>query len=134
MTSKVFLFDEYGWLYCSDVSYDKDDTWHGWVVNGDWYLMYDTKLKGLFAFKDKSYAGSLVAETKTKAELTWVCDPDLKNIGRLNYNAIIQDAEERYKNGEPANYTIAVKEVDKEYELYLKLREKYDPYEDDIPF
>ena len=134
MASKVFLFDHHNWLYCSDVSYDDDNTWHGHVVNGAWYLMYDTRLNGFFAFKDKSHANSLVAETTRKATLTWACDANLKNIGRLNYADMIADAQSRYENGEPANYAIEPEKVDEEYELYLKLRDKYDPHEDDIAF
>lgn len=138
MASKVFLFGDNNWLYCSDVSYNNGN-WRGWVVNGNWHLMYDTKSKSLLACVDAAHANSLVAVTKARTELTWACDADLKNVGQYYYNEVIHDAQTRYKNGEPANYAIQPKEVqpkkvDEEYELYLKLRDKYDPFEDDIPF
>lgn len=121
MTGKVFLFGNNNWLYCSDVSYN-NGTWRGWVVNGNWHLMYDTKLKGLFACIDAAHANSLVAVTKSREELTWACDVNLKHVGRWYYNDVIQDAQTRYENGEPANYVIQPKKV--------KARDEYD----DIPF
>ena len=133
MVSKVFLFDEHNWLYCSEVRL-KDGVYTGWVENGAWHLVYDTKSNIL-----ESYHGSVDHRYRRKpvtswtGELTWMCYPQ-----RSWYNAVIADAEERYKSGEEANYSLeSVKKKtkeDKDYELYLKLRERFDPEEDEVPF
>jgi len=132
MPSKVFLFDEGGWLYCTDVTLE-DGTYHGWVENGAWHLMYDTKLEGWFACETRSHANSLVAVTKGKAKLCWACDPASVSGNRWDrYNEVIEDARFRYASGEPADFTIKPDPIDEEYELYLKLKAKYD--DDDIPY
>ena len=136
MTSKVFLFQNLYWQYCSDVKH-KNGIWTGWVENGYWFLYFDENTNIFKACFDARSVNDPVT-IWNGAELVWACDPDLINIKKSDYNGVIQDAETRYKNGEPANYESAVKQVakqvDKEYELYLKLREKYDPYENDIAF
>lgn len=102
MTSKVFLFDDNNWLYCSDVSF-KDGVWRGWVVNGAWHLMYDTDLEGWFACHSREAADSLVAVTKGRKKLTWACDP-FESL--FDYNSVIEDARKRYLSGEPADYEL----------------------------
>jgi hypothetical protein len=128
--SKVFLFNTEYWLYCTDVAF-VDDTWQGWVVNGAWYMEYDTKLGGLFVYKNKSDAASFFAVSTFKAELSWVGNiGDFDGQKRIDYNDVLEDAKVRYVNGEPADYDVTPEPVDEEYELYLRLRDKYD----DIPF
>lgn len=100
MTSKVFLFDNDQWLYCSAVTFE-DGVYHGWVENGAWHLMYDTELEGWFACHSRKAADSLVAVTKGRKKLVWACDPQ----GR-GYNDVINDARKRYTAGEPANYVL----------------------------
>ena len=107
MSYKVFLFENDDWLYCSDVTLE-DGVYHGWVVNGNWHLMYDTKLKGWFACHSRAAADSLVAVTKGYKELVWACDPDKG----FDYNDVINDARERYAAGEPANYELKPEPVD----------------------
>lgn len=102
MATKVFLFENDHWLYCSDVT-EEDGVYHGWVVNGAWHLMYDTKLEGWFACHSRKAADSLVAVTKGYKKLSWACDP-FKNL--FDYNSVITDARERYAAGEPANYEL----------------------------
>jgi hypothetical protein len=114
---KVFLFDDDNWLYCSDVTLE-DGIYHGWVVNGGWHLMYDTKLEGWFACHSRAAADSLVAVTKGRKKLTWACDP-FKSL--FDYNSVIGAARERYAAGESANYVL--KEV--VYE---------DEEDDEVPF
>lgn len=137
MVSKVFLFGEHSWLYCSDVRLN-DDVYTGWVENGNWYLVHDIKT-GL----SESYNGAgqklngIDPVTSWTSEITWMCYP--KGIG---YNEVIGNAKERYKAGEEADYSLeSVKKPtkkqtneDKDYELYLKLKERFDPQEDEIPF
>ena len=144
MVSKVFLFGEHSWLYCSDVRL-KDDVYTGWVENGAWHLVHDTKT-GLL----ESYQGAgekrngYKPVTSWTGELTWMCYP--KGTG---YNEVIGDAKERYEAGEEANYSLeSIKKQqkedkesirnrekeDKDYELYLKLRERFDPEKDEVAF
>jgi hypothetical protein len=133
VVSKVFLFGEHSWLYCSDVRL-KDGIYSGWVENGAWHLIYDTKTNLL-----ESHQGAgekrlgYKSVTSWTGELTWMCYP--QGIG---YNEIIENAKDRYKAGEKANYSLEpikkkTKE-DKDYDLYLKLREKFDPEYDEVPF
>ena len=117
MSYKVFLFDDDNWLYCSDVTLE-DGVYHGWVENGAWHLMYDTKLKGWFACESRDHADSLVAVTKGYKELTWACDP-FKTL--FDYNAVIADARERYAADEPADFE-------------LKPEPVYEPDDDEVPF
>jgi hypothetical protein len=101
MTSKVFLFGEHGWLYCSDVRL-KDGVYTGWVENGAWYLVHDTKT-GL----TESYRGAGEKRLRYKpvtswtGELIWICYPQ-----GTGYNEVIENAKERYKSGEEANYNL----------------------------
>lgn len=118
VVSKVFLFGEHGWLYCSDVRL-KDGVYTGWVENGAWYLVHDTKT-GL----TESYQGAgerrlgYKPVTSWTGELTWMCYP--QGIG---YNEVITNAEERYKAGEEANYSLEpIKKV------------KTDEYDDEVAF
>lgn len=117
MASKVFLFDNDHWLYCSDVTVE-DGVYHGWVVNGAWHLMYDTDLEGWLACHSREAADSLVVVTKGRKKLTWACDP-VKSL--FDYNSVIADARKRYAAGEPADYVL--KEV--VYE---------DEEDDEVPF
>ena len=133
MVSKVFLFGEHSWLYCSDVRL-KNDVYSGWVENGAWHLVYDTKSEMI-----ESYYGSVdhrygrKPAYSWKGNLTWICYP--KGTG---YNEVIEDAKERYEAGEEANYILeSIKKQqkeDKDYELYLKLRERFDPEKDEVAF
>ena len=69
--------------------------------------MYDTKLKGLFACHSREAADSLVAVTKSYANLIWACDP----IEALfSYDAVIAETKERYEAGEPANFELKQEE------------------------
>ena len=118
MVSKVFLFGEHGWLYCSDVRL-KDGVYTGWVENGAWYLVHDTKTKLL-----ESYGGveekrrGRAPVTSWTGELTWMCYPQ-----GLGYNEVITNAEERYKAGEEANYSLEpIKKT------------KTDEYDDEVAF
>ena len=118
MVSKVFLFDEHSWLYCSDVRLE-DGVYSGWVENGAWHLVYDTKTGRV-----ESYQGAgerrlgYKPVTSWTGELTWMCYP--KGIG---YNEVIADAEERYKAGEEANYSLeSIKKT------------KTDEYDDEVAF
>lgn len=108
MSYKVFLFDDDHWLYCSKVTLE-DGVYHGWVQNGGWHLMYDTKLEGWFACHSRAAADSLVAVTKGYKKLTWACDPAR---ALFDYNTVIADARERYAAGEPANYELKPEPVD----------------------
>lgn len=104
MSYKVFLFDN-SWLYCEEVTLE-DGVYHGSVINGNWHLMYDTKLKGLFACQNRNAANSLVAVTKRYADLIWACDP---RKDYFNYNRVIEEAIERYKSGESADFEVKQK-------------------------
>jgi hypothetical protein len=118
VASKVFLFDENHWLYCSDVTY-KNGIWTGWVENGAWYLHFDENSSILQAYNgrgEKTNGWKPVTESKTK--LTWAGDP----VG-FGYNSVIEDARERYKSGEETNYILAKK----------KKRVK-ETYEDEVAF
>jgi hypothetical protein len=119
MSYKVFLFDNDNWLYCEDVTFE-DGVYHGRVINGNWHLMYDTKLEGWFACRNREAADSLVAVTKGHRKLTWVTDP-YKPL--FNYNDVLEEAKERYKAGEPANF-----ELKEEHVI------EYDDEYDDVPF
>ena len=104
VASKVFLFDEHSWLYCSDVAH-KDGIWTGWVENGAWFLHFDENTSTLQAYNgrgEKNIGWKPV--TESKAKLVWACD---KN--GIGYNSVIADAEERYKAGEEANYKLTEK-------------------------
>jgi hypothetical protein len=111
MTGKVFLFDNDHWLYCSDVTLE-DGVYHGWVKNGAWHLMYDTKLEGWFACESRAAANSLVAVTKGYKKLAWACDPGKGG----DYNTVIADAQERYAAGEPADFELKPNPVRKDEE------------------
>lgn len=118
MTSKVFLFDKGGWSYCSDVRL-KDGVYSGWVVNGAWYLVYDTKTKVLDSYRDAGEKrNGYVPVTSWTVELTWMCYP-YKAL--FDYNSIIEDAKKRYNKGEEANYS-------------LKAIAKETKDEDEVPF
>ncbi len=107
MSYKVFLFDNDNWLYCSDVTYE-DDVYHGWVENGAWHLMYDTKLEGWMACHSRAAADSLVAVTKGYKKLNWACNPAQT---LFDYNSVIKDARKRYAAGEPADYELKPESV-----------------------
>lgn len=133
MVSKVFLFDEHSWLYCSDVRL-KDGVYTGWVENGAWHLFHDTKTKAFECYRDAGEKrNGYTPVTSRPRELTWMCYP--KGAG---YNAVIEDAKERYEAGEEANYSLESirkqQKEDKDYELYLKLRERFDPEKDEVAF
>ena len=88
MASKVFLFENDHWLYCSDVTVE-DGVYHGWVENGAWEMWAtDTTVK----------SRQHTHETK----IVWACDPG----EGFDYNSVIVDAQERYAAGEPANYDL----------------------------
>lgn len=109
MAYKVFLFDKHSWLYCSDVKH-KNGIWTGWVENGAWYLHFDENTGILKACQGRNISNPV---TESKAKLTWACD----KIG-FDYNSVIENARERYKEGEEANFAIAPpkKRVKEDYE------------------
>ncbi len=109
MASKVLLFDKHSWLYCSDVKH-KDGVLTGWVENGAWYLHFDENTGILKACYGRNISDPV---TESKATLTWACD----KIG-FDYNSVIENARERYKAGEEANFVIAPpkKRVKEDYE------------------
>jgi hypothetical protein len=120
MVSKVFLFDEISWLYCSDVRLT-DGIYSGWVENGNWYLVYDTRAKRFESYQtsgEKRLGYEPV--TSGSAELIWMCYPD-----GVGYNQVIVNAEERYKSGEEANYSL---------EPIKKTRKKTIEDYDEVPF
>lgn len=97
--SKVFLFGEDSWLYCGDITF-KDGIYKAHVINGSWFLVYDTKDKTLKAYRsaeDKRL--DYLPVTQSIAELTWACDPRGKG-----YTDVLENAKERYKSGERANF------------------------------
>lgn len=102
-----------------DITFE-DGVYHGWVINGNWHLMYDTELKGLFACHSREAADNLVAVTKSYSELKWACDP---SKALFDYNIVIEEARKRYESGEPANFELKQKEPVIEYDE-----------EDNIPF
>lgn len=104
MASKVFLFDNDHWLYCSDVTFE-DGVYNGWVVNGNWEMWATIK-----SVKSKLHT--------YETQLIWACDANEK---WFDYNSVIADARERYLSGEPANYE-------------LKLNPVYEDEDDEIPF
>ena len=119
MVSKVFLFDGCKWLYCSDVIL-KDGVYSGWVENGAWHLVYDTKTKLLESYQsagEKRLGYKPV--TSWTGELTWMCYPH-----GFGYNKVITDAEQRYKAGEEANYSLEP----------VKKNTTEDKYYDEVPF
>lgn len=111
MVSKVFLFNEHGWLYCSNVRL-KDGIYSGWVENGAWYLVYDTKTKLLESFQsaEEKRLGYKPVTSGT-CDLTWMCYPQ-----GLGYNEVIGNADERHKSGEEANYSLEPINKRPEYE------------------
>lgn len=118
VVSKVFLFGEHSWLYCSDVTH-KNGIWTGWVENGAWYLHFDENTSTLQAYQgagEKTNGWKPVTESKVK--LTWACDP----VG-FGYNSVITDAETRYKAGEETNY-----------KLSKKKKQVKEDYEDEVAF
>lgn len=132
---KVFLFDDYSWLYCSEVSF-KEGVYRGWVINGHWNLRYDTATNTLQAFNGAREAEPV---TETVVPLIWMCTP--KETKFKNYSEVIAEAEERYKSGEASDNTLVDETVDPEYAMYLKMKAKYEPLDeeyddesDDIPF
>lgn len=101
MTSKVFLLDQHGWFYCSNVSL-KDEVYTGWVENGAWYFVYDTKtcvVESYQSEQEKRLGWKPVVSASS--DLTWMCYP--QGIG---YNEVIENAKNRYKAGEEANYSL----------------------------
>lgn len=95
MASKVFLFNETTWLYCSDVTF-KDGVYRGYVVNGAWDMTADTKTNTI----------SNIHSTYT-VEFTWACDA---NEMCRDYHVVIANAEARYEAGEPANFVVKERE------------------------
>jgi hypothetical protein len=120
MVSKVFLFNEDHWLYCSDVEL-VDGVYTGDVVNGAWYLAHDTKTNTSKAYRTSGERrnGRNPVNTLT-SNLIWMCYP---YKSRFDYNSVIEDAKERYKAGEEANYS-----------LEPTAREIEEEYDDEIPF
>jgi hypothetical protein len=105
VASKVFLFDKHSWLYCSEVTH-KNGIWSGWVENGAWYLHFDENSGVLKACTKRN--GKDPVRTIRSATLTWACEPEPKHVG-FGYNSVIENAKERYKNGEEANYKLTEK-------------------------
>jgi hypothetical protein len=136
VVSKVFLFDDHGWLYCSNVRLLKDGIYTGWVENGAWHLIHDTKTEISEAYNGAGEKRNGFEPVNLwSCKLTWICYP--KGAG---YNEVIEDAKERYKTGEEANYSLepikkkSKSQEDNDYEFYLKLRERFDPEEDEVAF
>lgn len=117
MVSKVFLFNGQDWFYCSDVRL-KDGVYTGWVENGAWHLVHDTKT-GLTESYQSAGEKRLGYKPVTSwvGKLTWMCYP--KGIG---YNDVIENAKERYDAGEEANYSLE--------SIKKKTKEVYD----EVPF
>ena len=106
--SKVFLFGEQGWLYCNTLSF-RDGVYRGNVINGAWHLSYDTKTKSLKCYNNREEERvGWVPITESVKELSWACG-QLKGRG---YTEVINNAEERYKNGEKANFDLEEYEVE----------------------
>ena len=118
MVSKVFLFGGRSWLYCSDVMLE-DGVYSGWTVNGNWYLVYDTKTKLLESYKDAGERrNGYKPVTSWKGRLTWMCYPE-----GIGYNTVIENAKARYKAGEEANCSLdPIKKT------------KTDEYDDEVAF
>jgi hypothetical protein len=117
MVSKVLLFNEKYWLYCSDVRL-KEGVYSGWVENGMWHLIYDTNTKLLECYRtaEEERLGWKPVTSWT-GELTWMCYPE-----GFGYNKVIANAEERYKAGEEANISLEP--------IMMKTEEVYD----EVPF
>jgi len=124
MACKVFLFNDDNWLYCSNVTL-KDGVYHGWVENGCWHMVYNTVTGSLKSYRDAADArNNCLPLNEYTTELTWMCVPCYGD-----YNEVIEDAKRRYENKELASEVIG---PDRDYERYLKLKEKYknvDEYE-----
>lgn len=119
MVSKVFLFDGV-WLYCSDVKM-KDNVYSAWVNNGAWHLFYYTETNIGECFRDESEKRAAWSPVTTwTRKLTWACYPEKSSF---DYNSVIEEAKERYKAGEEANYSL---------EPIKKIEEDYD--DDEVPF
>ncbi len=84
----------------------------GYVINGVWYLTYDTSTFLLKSFRSNRDKVPVSYSNDTK--LIWMCDP-IKG----DYNTVIENAKERFENGEVSN-TIII--------------EQNDELEDEIPF
>jgi hypothetical protein len=128
---KVFLFGDHGWLYCSNVTFN-DGVYRGWVENGAWHLRYNTDTRVTQSFNSVREKEPV---TEFVQPLTWMCSP--KETKFKDYNEVIAEAEERYKSGEASDNILVDETVDPEYALYLKLKAKYEPLDeecDDIPF
>ena len=106
MSTKVFLFEDDHWLYCSDVTLE-DGVYHGRVINGAWNAWIDP-------------ANNTVKSNQhsQEAKLIWACDPH-QNL--FDYNAVISDARVRYESGESADYE-------------LKPEQVYEDNDDGVPF
>jgi hypothetical protein len=91
MTSKVFLFDGFRFIYCSDLSYDGQDRYKGYVINGNYRIVIDVASDTI----THSYGTQ-------KAKLVWACDP----VKGGDYNTVIVDAQERYAAGETADFVL----------------------------
>jgi hypothetical protein len=142
MTKKVFLFGNDNWLYCSAVSFH-DGIWRGHVENGYWHLVYNSIANIFEAYKSEEEEKlGWKPVNEGNAILTWICDPQ----GDY-YNSVISNAKMRYKDEEPANFTIGPDkdlelyqklkskyEDNDEYDLYLELRDKYEDNDDGVPF
>jgi hypothetical protein len=118
MVSKVFLFDGHTWLYCTNVRL-KEGVYNGWVENGAWHLFYDTKTKLLESYGgagEKRHGNKPVSSLT--CELTW-----MGNLKGTGYNSVIENAKERYKAGEEANYSLEPIE-----------KKSKEVYEDEVPF
>lgn len=99
--NKVFLFGEDGCIYCSDIDF-KDGIYRAHVVNGSWFLVYDTKTKTLKAYRSaEDERLDYLPVTQSIAELTWSCNPKGKG-----YSDVLENAKERYKSGEKANFEL----------------------------
>lgn len=121
MVSKVFLLDRHGWFYCSNVSL-KDGVYTGWVENGAWYFVYDTKtciVESYQSAEEKRLGWKPVVSADSN--LTWMCYPDYPE--GFGYNEVIENAKKRYEAGEEANYSLEpIKKT------------KPDEYDDEVAF
>lgn len=92
MSSKVFLFDNDHWLYCSDLMYDGPGCYQGYVINGNYNIVIDTVVNVV----NHTYGTN-------ESKLIWACDP---SAALFDYNSVIKDARQRYAAGEPADYKL----------------------------
>jgi hypothetical protein len=121
MTYKVFLFERDHWLYCENVSFEKG-VWKGDVVNGRWYMVYDSSANVLKSYKSKEeHRLDWLPVTEMNIKMIWACDP-FKAL--FDYNTVIENAREQYLSGEEPNF---------EVKRLKKQRVKRD-YEDEIAF